>query len=102
MSIQEFYSVMTDLWDRLALAESAEQHPPTTLFPPQENKLHTKIGIDECSFCKHKDHWKAQYPKLANRAYQPKPPHMGQPPTSTSGMAPSTCILDSGASHHMP
>jgi hypothetical protein len=24
MSIQEFYSVMTDLWDQLALTESAE------------------------------------------------------------------------------
>uniref|UniRef100_A0A803PZ35 Uncharacterized protein n=1 Tax=Cannabis sativa TaxID=3483 RepID=A0A803PZ35_CANSA len=41
-----------------------------TLFPSQENKRHTKVGIDECRFCKQKGHWKAQCLKLANRALQ--------------------------------
>ncbi|XP_062084857.1 uncharacterized protein LOC133790997 [Humulus lupulus] len=159
MSIQEFYSVMTDLWDQLALTESAELRafapyiarreeqrlvqflmalrddfeglrgsilhrsplpsvdsvvselladeirlksqagkgilpapsPSVLVVPPRhfthhENKPHTKVGVDECSFCKQKGHWKAQCPKLVNRApqqqrHQLRPPQFGnQPP----------------------
>ncbi|XP_062110328.1 uncharacterized protein LOC133822116 [Humulus lupulus] len=159
MSIQEFYSVMTDLWDQLALTESAELRafapyiarreeqrlvqflmalrddfeglrgsilhrsplpsvdsvvselladeirlksqagkgilpapsPSVLVVPPRhfthhENKPHTKVGVDECSFCKQKCHWKAQCPKLVNRAtqqqrHQLRPPQFGnQPP----------------------
>jgi len=137
MSIQEFYSAMTDLWDQLALTESAElkacgayierreqqrlvqfltalrndfeglrgsilhrsplpfvdsvvsellaeeirlqsysekgilsaSNPsvlavPSKPFSNHQNKPYTRVGFDECSFCKHKGHWKAQCPKL--------------------------------------
>uniref|UniRef100_A0A803PJJ4 Reverse transcriptase Ty1/copia-type domain-containing protein n=1 Tax=Cannabis sativa TaxID=3483 RepID=A0A803PJJ4_CANSA len=95
--------------------------PPTTSFPPQENKPHTKVGIKECSFCKQKGIGKLNALSLQivlynNRDINPKlliwvmlqlfnnqirPPQFSQPPTSTSGMSPSTWILDPGASHHM-
>jgi hypothetical protein len=29
-----------------------------------QNKPYTKVGFDECNFCKQKGHWKAQCPKL--------------------------------------
>jgi hypothetical protein len=137
MSIQEFYSAMTDLWDQLALTESAElkacgayierreqqrlvqfltalrsdfeglrgsilhrsplpsvdsvvsellaeeirlqsysekgilsaSNPsvlavPSKPFSNHQNKPYTRVGFDECSFCKQKGHWKAQCPKL--------------------------------------
>ncbi|KAK0598489.1 hypothetical protein LWI29_035151 [Acer saccharum] len=146
MSIQEFYSAMTDLWDQLALTESAELRAcapyiarreeqrlvqflmalrddfeglrgsilhrsplpsvdsvvsellaeeirlksqagkgilpapnPSVLAVSSrpssnfENKLYSKVGIDECSFCKQKGHWKAQCPKLLNKAQQSQP-----------------------------
>ncbi|KAI9176462.1 hypothetical protein LWI28_003129 [Acer negundo] len=43
--------------------------------PPSnfENKRYSKVGIDECSFCKQKGHWKTQYPKLSNKAQQSQP-----------------------------
>ena len=137
MSIQEFYSTMTDLWDQLALIEQAElkaygayierreqqrlvqfltalhsdfegfrgsilhRSPlpfvdsvvsellaeeiclqsysekeilsalnPSVLAVPSkpssnhQKKPYTRVGFDECSFCKKKGHWKAQCPKL--------------------------------------
>ncbi|XP_061949876.1 uncharacterized protein LOC133673190 isoform X2 [Populus nigra] len=136
MSIQEFYSAMTDLWDQLALTELAElkacgayierreqqrlvqflialrsdfeglrailhrsplpsvdsvvsellaeeirlqsysekgilsaSNPsvlavPSKSFSNHQNKPSTRVGFDECSFCKQKGHWKAQCPKL--------------------------------------
>ena len=33
-------------------------------FFNHQNKSYTKVGFDECSFCKQKGHWKAQCPKL--------------------------------------
>lgn len=36
-------------------------------FAHYGNKTYAKVGFDDCSFCKQKVHWKAQYPKL-NRA----------------------------------
>ena len=30
-------------------------------------KPYTRVGFDECSFCKQKDHWKAQCPKLRHQ-----------------------------------
>ena len=33
-----------------------------------KQKFYTRIGPDECSFCKQKGHWKAQCPKLLNRS----------------------------------
>lgn len=46
-----------------------------------ENKPHSKVGIDECSFCKQKGHWKAQCPKLLNRGPQPhQQKHQFRPP----------------------
>ncbi|XP_062086978.1 uncharacterized protein LOC133793695 [Humulus lupulus] len=49
------------------------------------------VGVDECSFCKQKGHWKAQCPKLVNRApsqqrhqlipqFGNQPPHYGSQP----------------------
>jgi len=29
-----------------------------------QNKPYTRVGFDECSFCKQKGHWTAQCPKL--------------------------------------
>jgi hypothetical protein len=37
---------------------------PSKSFSNHPNKPYTKVGSDECSFCKQKGHWKAQYPKL--------------------------------------
>ncbi|XP_062080957.1 uncharacterized protein LOC133785757 [Humulus lupulus] len=146
MNVQEFYSAMSNLWDQLALTESAElrafapyiarrdaqrlvqflmalqdefeglrgtilHHSPLpsvdsvvnellaeeiqlksrvdkggtekgilpspnpSIFAvphrPTSNNQHktqAKVGYDECSFCKQKGHWKAQCPKLLNRA----------------------------------
>jgi hypothetical protein len=132
MSIQEFYSTITDLWDQLALTESVElkacgayikrreqqrliqfltalrsdfegfrgsilhrsplpsvgsvvsellaeeirlqfysekgilfaSNPfvlavPSKPFFNHQNKPYTRVGFDECSFCKQKGHWKA-------------------------------------------
>jgi len=132
MSIQEFYSAMTDLWDQLALTKSTElkacgayierkeqqwlvqfltalrsdfeglrgsilhrsplpsvdsvvsellaeeirlqsysekgilsaSNPsvlavPSKPFSNHQNKPYTRVGFDECSFCKQKGHWKA-------------------------------------------
>ena len=129
MSIQEFYSTMTILWDQLALTESVElkaygayierreqqrlvqflrsdfeglrgsilhrsplpsfdsvfsellveeirlqsysekrilfaSNPsvlvvPSKPFSNHQNKPYTRAGVDECSFCKQKGHWKA-------------------------------------------
>jgi len=146
MSIQEFYSAMTDLWDQLALTESTEvkacgayierreqqrlvqfltalrsdfeglrgsilhrspllsvdsvvskllaeeirlqsysekeilsaSNPfvlvvPSKPFFNHQNKPYTKVGFDECSFCKQKGHWKTQCSKLRqqNQAWKP-------------------------------
>ena len=37
---------------------------PSKSFSNHPNKPYTKVGSDECSFCKQKGHWKAQCPKL--------------------------------------
>jgi hypothetical protein len=175
MSIHEFYSTMTDLWDQLALTESTElkacgayiEHKeqqqliqfltalcsdfegfkgsilhcsplpsvdsvvsellaekiclqsysekeilsssnpsvlvvPSKSFSNHPNKLYTKVGFDECSFCKQKGHWNAQYPKLRQQnqawkhdsqsqsnAHRPpqgyRPPHHNTATISSSG-----------------
>ncbi|XP_062103204.1 uncharacterized protein LOC133814230 [Humulus lupulus] len=168
MNVQEFYSAMSNLWDQLALTESAELRafapyiarrdaqrlvqflmalrdefeglrgtilhriplPSVDLvvnellaeeirlksFPhrPASNNQHktqANVGYDECSFCKQKGHWKAQCPKLLNRAQSPnQSPHWksgNQPhrplhsmssnmeaivPPADSGSTPSTSI----------
>uniref|UniRef100_A0A803NM14 Uncharacterized protein n=1 Tax=Cannabis sativa TaxID=3483 RepID=A0A803NM14_CANSA len=189
MSIQEFYYVMIDLWDQLALTESIELRAftpcitrrekqrlvqflmalrsdfeglrgsilyrsllpsidlvvselladeihlksqsgkgilstpnssvlafsPTTLFLPQENKPRTKFNneIRPLQFS-----ITATVPSLSSYDFatlskqfqkflstQPNAMYVstlvGQPPTSTSGMSPSTWVLDYGASHYM-
>jgi hypothetical protein len=65
---------------------------PSKPFSNHQNKSYPRVGFDECSFCKQKDHWKAQCPKLRyqnqawksgsqsqSNAYRPpqgyKPPH---------------------------
>ncbi|XP_062116485.1 uncharacterized protein LOC133830512 [Humulus lupulus] len=58
---------------------------PLRHFTHHENKPHTKVGVDECSFCKQKGHGKAQCPKLVNRAPQQqrnqfRPPHHANQP----------------------
>ncbi|KAK0599286.1 hypothetical protein LWI29_003954 [Acer saccharum] len=42
--------------------------------PPSnyQNKSYSRVAIDECSFCKQKGHWKAQCPKILNKASQRK------------------------------
>ena len=133
MSVQEFYSAMTYLWDQLALTESNELnacdayiarreeqrlvqflmalcsdfeglkgsvlHRSTLPFVDSivsellaeetrlkshsekgiistvpskpsfnnQNRTSTRVAFDECSFCKHKGHWKVQCPKLRNQ-----------------------------------
>ncbi|XP_061986794.1 uncharacterized protein LOC133705519 [Populus nigra] len=37
---------------------------PSKPFSNHQNKPYTRVGFDECSFCKQKGHWKAQCPKL--------------------------------------
>jgi len=37
---------------------------PSKQFSNHHHKPYTKVGFDECSFCKQKSHWKAQCPKL--------------------------------------
>ena len=37
---------------------------PSKPFSNNQNKPYTRAAFDECSFCKQKGHWKAQYPKL--------------------------------------
>jgi hypothetical protein len=137
ISIQDFYYVMTDFWDQLALTESTElkicdayfacreqqllvqlltalrrdfeglrasilhrsplssidsiinkllteeihlqsyskkkiiytSNPfvpalPSKSLSNNQNKHYIRVVFDECSFCKHKGRWKAQYPKL--------------------------------------
>ncbi|KAJ6993058.1 hypothetical protein NC653_016247 [Populus alba x Populus x berolinensis] len=179
MSIQEFYSAMTDLWDQLALTESTElkacgayierreqqrlvqfltalrsdfeglrgsilhrsplpsvdsvvsellaeeirfqsysekgilsaSNPsvlavPSRSFSNHQNKSHTRVGFDECSFCKQKGHWKAQCPKLRhqNQAWKPgnqsqsnahRPPQGYKPQHhNTAAVASSSSITD--------
>jgi hypothetical protein len=179
MSIPEFYSVMTDLWDQLVLTESAElkacgayikrreqqglvqfitafrsdfeelkgsilhhsplpyvdsvvsellaeeirlqsysekkilsaSNPfvlavPSKPFSNHQNKPYTRVGFDECNFCKQKGHWKAQCPKLRqhNQAWKPgnqsqsnahRPPQGYKPPHhNTAAVASLGSIID--------
>jgi hypothetical protein len=32
---------------------------PSKSFSNHQNKFYTRVGFDECSFCKQKGHWKA-------------------------------------------
>lgn len=52
-----------------------------------KNRVQTKVCFDECSFCKQKGHWKAQCPKLLNRAQPSTSSHhwkSGNPPQRQS------------------
>ncbi|KAH7571721.1 hypothetical protein JRO89_XS04G0125500 [Xanthoceras sorbifolium] len=166
MTVQEFYSAMSDLWDQLALTESAElracapyianredQHlvqflmalrddfeglrgsilhryplpsvdsvsvlaVPSRPHASYENKPYSRVGFDECSFCKQKGHWKSQCPKLSNRAqqsqqqkYQFKPPqsvNQSQPRTyrppqfNTAAIVPSPDSIGFGSPSSTP
>jgi len=37
---------------------------PSKSSSNHQNKPYTRVGFDECSFCKQKGHWKALCPKL--------------------------------------
>ena len=37
---------------------------PSKSSSNHQNKPYTRVGFDECSFCKQKGHWKTQCPKL--------------------------------------
>ena len=40
---------------------------PSKPFSTHQNKPFTRVGFDECSFCKQKGYWKAQCPKLRQK-----------------------------------
>ncbi|KAL5750900.1 hypothetical protein ACOSP7_025503 [Xanthoceras sorbifolium] len=164
MTVQEFYSAMSDLWDQLALTESAELRAcapyianreeqrlvqflmalrddfeglrgsilhrsplpsvdsvvselladeirlksqsgkgilpiptqsvlavPSRPHASYENKPYSRVGFDECSFCKQKGHWKSQCPKLGNRAQQSQQQkYQFKPPQSVNQSQPRT------------
>ncbi|XP_062114820.1 uncharacterized protein LOC133827805 [Humulus lupulus] len=51
----------------------AVPHQPASI---NQHKTQAKVGYNECSCCKKKGHWKAQCPKLLNRAQSPnQSPH---------------------------
>ena len=37
---------------------------PSKSLSHNQNKFYGRVAPDECSFCKHKGHWRAQCPKL--------------------------------------
>ncbi|TXG60844.1 hypothetical protein EZV62_012207 [Acer yangbiense] len=43
---------------------------PSKPLSNYQNNSYSSVAIDECSFCKQKGHWKAQYPKILNKASQ--------------------------------
>ncbi|KAI3814526.1 hypothetical protein L1987_14166 [Smallanthus sonchifolius] len=120
MSIQDFYGAMSDLWDQLALTESAalkvfkpyidrreEQRlvdkgpkvtttPSVFAVPPNQPRQGAKVAFDECAFYKGKNHWKSQCPLLLSRRNSnlQKPPQQnrsgGQFPSRTSTSAGSS------------
>jgi hypothetical protein len=71
-----------------------------------QNKPYTRVGFDECSFCKQKGHWKAQYPKLRqqnqvwkhdsqSQSNTHRPPQSYKPPYhNTAAVASSSSITD--------
>ena len=73
------------VWIRILLT-----HNPSIFavshWPNNHHKTQATTGYNECSFCKHKDHFKAQCPKLLNKAQSslhwkfrnqaPRPPHV--------------------------
>ncbi|GKB12549.1 gag-pol polyprotein [Tanacetum coccineum] len=42
-----------------------------------ENRPHSKVAIDECSYCKQKGHWKSQCPNIPKG--KPQTPHNWPP-----------------------
>ena len=79
---------------------------PSKLFSNHQNKPYTRVGFDECSFCKKKGHWKAQCPKLRqqNQAWKSssqsqsnahRPPQGYKPPHhNTAAVASPGSITD--------
>ena len=51
---------------------------PSKSFSNHQNKSYTRVGFDECSFCKQKGHWKAQCPKLRHQNQALKPNSQSQ------------------------
>jgi hypothetical protein len=79
---------------------------PSKQFSNHHNKPYTRVGFDECNFCKQKGHWKAQCSKLRqqNQAWKHdsqsqsnshRPPQGYKPPHhSTATVASSGSITD--------
>jgi hypothetical protein len=79
---------------------------PSKPFSNNQNKPYTRVGFDECSFCKQKGHWKAQCSKLRqqNQAWKSdsqsqsnahRPPQGYKPPHhNTAAVASPGSITD--------
>jgi hypothetical protein len=88
----------------LSASNSSVLAVPSKPFSNHQNKPYTRVGFDECNFCKQKGHWKAQCPKLRqhNQAWKPgnqsqsnahRPPQGYKPPHHNTAAVASQALL---------
>ncbi|GJY89564.1 gag-pol polyprotein [Tanacetum coccineum] len=73
------YAVLLDTWE-------VDNSKKSTVI---ESMPHSKVSIDECSYCKQKGHWKSQCPNILKRKPQTPqnwPPQQQRPSQPNNGV----------------